>query len=87
MRDITFYREFQNRSKTKPTGNVLAVIRENRCPDGSMEAMGALFDRANSPVVTTAASGDYLREKCKRVSEAKARQVHPALFERLDQAD
>ena len=85
MKDITFYQEFENRSRTKPTGNVLAVIRDSRCPDGSMEAIGALFDRPDSPVASTAVSLEYLRTQCKRVSEAKARQVHPAMFERLDQ--
>lgn len=87
MKDITFYQEFLNRSKTKPTGNVLAVIRENRCPDGSMEAMAGLYDHANSPVVSSSVSSDYLYTRCKRVSEAKARQVHPAMFERLDAED
>jgi hypothetical protein len=27
-----------------------------------------------------------LRQKCRRISEAKARKIHPALFERLDQS-
>jgi hypothetical protein len=27
-----------------------------------------------------------LRQKCKRISEAKARAIYPALFERFDQS-
>lgn len=86
MRDVTFYQEFENKSKTKPSGNVLAVSRNGeRCPDGSFEAVGALFDHVNSAVATTSVALSYLREKCKRISEVKARAIHPRLFDFLDQ--
>lgn len=86
MRDVTFYQEFENKSKTQPSGNVLAVSRNGaRCPDGSFEAVGALFDHCNSAVATTSVSPAYLREKCKRISEVKARGIHPRLFNFLDQ--
>lgn len=55
-----------------------------RCPDGSFEAVGALFDHADSAVATTSVSLSYLRQKCKRISEAKARIIHPRLFDFLD---
>jgi len=48
------------------------------------EGFVGVFDRPNSPVNFSGAALDYLREKCKRVSETKARTIHPALFERLD---
>jgi hypothetical protein len=38
----------------------------------------------NSPVAGTSIDVSILRERCKRISEAKARQIHPLLFERLD---
>ncbi len=50
------------------------------------EAIAALFEQPNSPVAGTGVALDYLRQKCKRISEAKARTIHPALFERLDQS-
>ena len=50
------------------------------------EAIAAVFDWPNSPVAGTGVACDYLRHKCKRISEAKARIIHPALFERLDQS-
>jgi hypothetical protein len=45
----------------------------------------AIFDWPNSPVAGTGVSLDYLRQKCKRISEAQARTIHPVLFEWLDQ--
>jgi len=49
-----------------------------------LDGLGAVFAEPNSPVASTAASTDYLHQKCKRISEAEAREIHPALFERLD---
>ncbi len=50
------------------------------------EAIAAVFDWANSPVAGTGVARDYLRQKCKHISEAKARSIHPALFARLEQS-
>ncbi len=49
------------------------------------EAIAAVFDWPNALVTGTGVACDYLRQKCKRISEATARTLHPALFERLDQ--
>ena len=91
MKGIRFYQEFENRSKTRPTGNVFAgfVCNGLRSQNGQvmLDGLGAMYESPNSPVASTAASQDYLRTKCKRVPEAKARLIHPRLFERLDQAD
>jgi hypothetical protein len=84
MQYITFYEEFIIKRKRISAGNCIAVIRENRCPDGSMECVGSVFEHPNSVCAGTAVSSEFLRTKCKRVSEAHARQVHPRLFERLD---
>ena len=50
------------------------------------EAIAALVHRPNAPVADNGGnlSHDYLRQKCKRISEAKARAIHPVLFERID---
>lgn len=53
--------------------------------DHMADAMGALFDEPNSPVCSTGVSPGYLDEKCKRISEKMAREIHPQLFVRLDQ--
>jgi hypothetical protein len=96
MKDIRFYQEFENKSKTRPTGNVVAIEVGNtgngftsygayiRNGQVLFEALSAIFDYADSAVAYGAVAQDYLRERCKKISEAKARAIHPALFERLD---
>ena len=87
MNGIRFYMEFRDAAKRRSDGNVVAALVCN----GSYwsrgvlcyEALAALFDRPNAPVASTGVALDYLRRKCKRISEAAARRVHPALFERL----
>ena len=87
MQGIRFYLEFTDASKRRSGGNVVAALVAN----GSYwsgktvcyEALAALFDQPNAPVASTGVALDYLRLKCKRISEAKARLIHPALFARL----
>ena len=90
MNGLRFYLEHKDKSKRQPGGTVVAALVLNgtywssgRC---CYEAVAALFDWPNSPVAGTGVALDYLREKCKRISEANARSIHPALFERLDAA-
>jgi len=88
MNGIRFYLEFKDKSKREPGGTVVAVLVLNGSywSSGTVcyEAIAALFDRPNSPVAGTGVAHDYLRQQCKRISEAKARAIHPGLFERLD---
>ena len=90
MNGIRFYLEYQDKSKRQPGGTVVAALVLNgtywssgRC---CYEAVAALFDWPNSPVAGTGVARDYLRLRCKRISESNARSIHPALFERLDAA-
>lgn len=89
MKGVRFYAEYENVSKTQPTGNVIAVFVDEDIYWSSgkacHEAIGGIYARPNSPVATTGASLDYLSQKCKRVSEQKAREIHPRLFERLEE--
>jgi hypothetical protein len=89
MNGTRFYLEFKDKSKRQSGGTVVAalVLNGSYWSSGKLcyEALAALFERANSPVAGTGVALDYLRQKCKRISEAKARIIHPALFERLDQ--
>ena len=90
MNGIRFYLEFKDKSKRKPGGTVVAVLVLNGSYWSSSticyEAIAAVFDWPNAPVAGTGVARDYLRQKCKRISEVKARIIHPALFGRLDQS-
>lgn len=83
MKDIRFYEEFTSKRKGLSAGTVVAVGLSNPVL-GEYEAVGAVFDRPNSPVASTSVHSNYLYKNCKRVSEQRARQVHPRLFEYLD---
>jgi hypothetical protein len=89
MSGICFYQEFRDQSKHRSVGTIIAALVCNGLywSSGSVcyEAIAGVFDQPNSPVAGTGVACDYLRRKCKRISEAKARTIHPALFERLDQ--
>ena len=87
MNGIRFYLEFRDTAKRRCDGNVVAALVCNGSywSGGVLcyEALGAVFDHPDAPVASTGVALDYLRRKCKRISEAAARRVHPALFERL----
>lgn len=89
MKNFLFYQEFTARARKEPTGNVVAAITGNGLftlgGGPCMEAIVALMDNANSPVCGGSVALDYLRTKCKRIPEAKARIIHPNLFRRLDE--
>ncbi len=88
MTGMRFYAEFKDKSKRQSGGNVVAVLALNGIywSSGKLchEAIAALFDQPDSPVAGTGVARDYLQQRCQRVSEAKARAIHPALFQRLD---
>ena len=88
MNGIRFYLEFTDKSKRQPGGNVVAVLTLNGAYWSSgkvcYEALAALFEQPDSPVAGSGVALDYLRQRCRRVSEAQARAIHPALFKRLD---
>jgi hypothetical protein len=90
MSGICFYLEFSDKSRRRSAGTIVAALVCNGLywSSGTIcyEAIAAVFDWPNSPVAGTGVAFDYLRQKCRRISEAKARAIHPALFERLDQS-
>lgn len=92
MKDVRFYEEYQDkaakRKGTESKGNVLAVFVDVPISFVTLcyEAVGAVFFEPNSQVCGTQVSPGVLRDRCKRVSEATAREIHPALFEYLDAA-
>ena len=90
MNGIRFYLEFKDRPKRKSLGTVVAALVCNGSFWSSgkicFEAIAGLFDCPDSAVCGGAVSTDYFRQNCKRIGEAQARTIHPALFERLDHA-
>lgn len=90
MQGIRFYLEHENsfdKRTGKHNGNVVAVIPELVNTSGSIEAVGAVDFHPNSQVAGTAVSREYLQKRCKRIAEAKAREIHPALFTYLDRSE
>lgn len=51
------------------------------------DCVASVYDRANSPVATSSVERAYLSEKCRRIPEATAREIHPQLFACLDAAE
>ena len=98
MKGYRFYEEFgdaKNKRKGISQGNVVALwlsLDESGYDhpwyisnhDVVGEGFGAVFFTPNSPVNWNCVSADYLHETCKRVSEKRAREIHPELFKRLD---
>jgi hypothetical protein len=66
---------------------------EHTVLDGEMrsqfivECITALHDEPNSSVCSSSVAQSYLADSCKMISEDKARDIHPKLFERLDMED
>jgi len=96
MKGYRFYAEYKD-AKNKREGepapdNVVAVfLDDNNRPIGFFrnseylyECEFSLFSHANSVVCSGSVHNEYLRDQCKRVSEAKAREIHPQLFAVLD---
>jgi hypothetical protein len=90
MKGVRFYEEYNSpadKRKGKSTGNVIAVFFENPNNAHSYEGLASLIDQPNGPVCSTIVGYGYLRTQCKRIPERKAREIHPAMFERLDSED
>lgn len=94
MKGIRFYEELtdKNRKAEASKGNVIAVAYETRwynyTPDGyydtMFECVSALFFEPNSVCCGDGVSQRYLTKDTKRISETRAREIHPALFEYLE---
>ena len=89
MKGVRFYQEFAHKGMELSEGNVIAVLVANGwnpSEDGrSYDAIVAAYERPNCPPCSGSVTSGYLRARCKRVSEAQARKIHPALFTMLDE--
>jgi hypothetical protein len=87
MKGVRFYLEYKDaaaKRRGEHEGNCVAVFPELRQITGNFDAVCAVYFQRNSPCASTGAHPDFLRERCKRISEAKAREIHPNLFVYLD---
>lgn len=92
MKYVRFYLEHRDKKMKRKgihQGNVIAVfIREDgnfqwNPGSQSIECIAAVHYFPDSPCASTSVGIEYLRENCKRISEAMARDIHPQLFVRL----
>lgn len=90
-----FYEEFDDeRKRTKSLGTVVAepasrmARRQDMATDGLIECVLATMKVPNSDqVCQMRISPAYLRRFCRKISEERAREIHPALFEFLEKGD
>lgn len=88
MKGVRFYEEFENKRKGVSEGNVVAAFVCNGFvrsrDDLAFDGLVGLYNWPDSAVASSIVTLGYLRDKCKRIPESKARAIHPSLFERLD---
>jgi hypothetical protein len=86
VKDVRFYLEFRSsyakRKGKDHTGNCIARFLND--DPFVLEGLASLFSWPNSPVASTSFRRSFLRLRCKRITEAKAREIHPRLFEFLE---
>lgn len=80
----------QQKRRDEHSGNVIAimlykngrgrweVVRDQA--GGELLSFHAVYFHADSAVCSGQVSWDYLRENCRRIPEAMAREIHPAMF-------
>ena len=63
---------------------VPGMVRTEKGYTARVECVSSLFGEPNSPVCGGQTTTEYLWDHCRRISEQRAREVHPKLFEYLD---
>lgn len=76
------------RTTPDPAKNCIAVyLDDDGRPlwggDNTMECAASIFADENSDVCTSGVGSRFLMERCRRISEAEARRIHPRMFEYL----
>ena len=94
MKGYRFYEELENKNRKGEIskGTVLALPLDEdgiplyfcSCSGMCVEVISSVFAEPNSPVCGSAADDDYIYYETKRVSEKRAREIHPALFAYLE---
>lgn len=90
MKGYKFFKEYRDDAMQASSGNVIAVDLDG----GTFVQDGGVCYRAvvpapdqtipNSPVTMILFNAEYLGARCRHVSEAEAREIHPRLFEYLE---
>jgi hypothetical protein len=96
MKNFQFFLEYEsNKNKRKGTrkqlgnhtGNCIAIFLPTKSEQYSInkcyEAASAVFYVRNSDLNWGCVSPEYLIDRCKRISEKQAKEIHPKLFEYL----
>lgn len=90
MKGWRFYEEFEDDARKVPTGNVVAIPYPQTpyfTQEGAIYGVicvSAVFPRPNSPVASGMVNLHYKECRTKRISEAKAREIHKNLFHYLE---
>lgn len=89
MKGYVFYQDKKVSVNPQGFGGVIAVNnpREYQGSTLNMDCYASLQDIPDSLICSTSASIGYLRESCKKISEFKARRLHPTMFQSLDSPD
>ncbi|MDQ6830998.1 MAG: hypothetical protein M3081_19215 [Gemmatimonadota bacterium] len=86
----TFFEEYEDQAFQQSAGNVIAVYFSNELviKDGNVLFRAVCADEEcqtpNGPVTPTFFEAEYLGTHCRKISEERARDIHPKLFEYLD---
>ena len=62
----------------------LVRTKDRRGWSYAAECVSSVFAEPNSPVASGSVSMEYLSKDCRRISEARAREIHPELFKYLE---
>lgn len=90
MRGYRFFEEFNDEGRRNSSGNVIALDMhgESFVQEGGVcyRALCAFPDpgEPNRPVFERLFNAEYLGSRCRRISEDRAREIHPRLFKVLD---
>ena len=92
MKGYTFYLEYPTTKEKKNatrkmlgnhSGNVIAVFGKwykSSVNEYQKECVSAVFDHANSVCCGGSVGSEYLTDRCKKISEKQAREIHQNLF-------
>lgn len=90
MKGIRFYEELANKNRAREGSrcSVVAVFYERGFgwgEDHFYECVAKVYEQSNPPVCNMSVNSRYLRADCRRISESRARVIHPRLFRYLEQ--
>ena len=90
MKGYSFFEEYRDELMLASSGNVIEV----NVDEGSFVLHGGVCYKAivpspergvpNSPVTMILFNAEYLGSRCRPVTELRAREIHPKLFEYLE---